>query len=141
VWRSTTYACTHYCTTLHLQLNSSFLLPTGLQAKGMPWCVAKGYDTFLPYSEFVDVSEVEDHTALTLWLDVNGERRQTALVNEMIYKLPFLIKYISNIFTLEEGDMIITGTPEGVAAVFPGDVMTAGVVGMPVFDMAVKVVE
>jgi 2-keto-4-pentenoate hydratase/2-oxohepta-3-ene-1,7-dioic acid hydratase in catechol pathway len=111
------------------------------QAKGLPWCVAKGYDTFLPHSELVDASAVHDHTALTLWLDVNGERRQTCTVDEMIFKLPFLIQYISNIFTLEEGDMIITGTPEGVAAVFPGDVMTAGVEGMPAFDMSVNVEE
>lgn len=111
------------------------------KAKGWPWAVAKGYDTFLPHGNFVPVGDVPDHTELTLWLDVNGERRQTAKVDDMIFKLPFLIQYISNIFTLEEGDMIITGTPEGVAAVFPDDTMTAGVEGAPAFDMSVKVVE
>lgn len=85
------------------------------------------------------VDDVTDHTDLTLWLDVNGERRQTAAVKDMVFKLPFLMRYISHIFTLEEGDMIITGTPEGVAAVFPDDTMTAGVEGSGAFDMTVKV--
>lgn len=125
-----------YCLALDMTARD---IQTAAKAKGWPWCVAKGYDTFLPYGPFVPVDDVTDHTDLTLWLDVNGERRQTAAVKDMVFKLPFLMRYISHIFTLEEGDMIITGTPEGVAAVFPDDTMTAGVEGSGAFDMTVKV--
>lgn len=54
----------------------------------------------------------------------------------MIFSIPTLIAHISTIFTLEEGDLILTGTPEGVSAVKPGDVMTAGIVGLEKYDIS-----
>ena len=97
--------------------------------KGHPWSVAKGYDTFCPVSGFIEADKIalED---CKLWLKVNGEMKQNGSTKDMIYSVPQLISYISGIFTLEAGDVIITGTPEGVGPVKPGQTVTAGIEGV-----------
>ncbi len=78
-----------------------------------------------------------DPNALAMWLDVNGERMQTGSTATMVYKVAFLISYLSQFFTLEPGDVISTGTPPGVGMgmkppryLRPGDVVTLGVKGL-----------
>lgn len=94
-----------------------------------PWAACKGWDTSLPVSEFVPVSDVSDHTKLNMWLKVNGEAepRQYGSPANMIFDLPTLISDVSNYHTLEPGDLLFTGTPEGVGPVKSGDVITAGI--------------
>ncbi len=91
---------------------------------GHPWSVSKGFDQFAPISHFISFndSSIPD---FNLELKVNGESRQKASTSEMIFGVQTLISYLSNIFTLEEGDLIFTGTPEGVSAVKAGDEVTA----------------
>ena len=102
-----------------------------LKTKGLPWEIAKGFDTACPLSDFVPASAVADPHALNLKLAVNGEIRQDGSSADMIHRVPQIVAYISGIFTLEPGDVILTGTPAGVGPVLAGDVMTAeiGTVG------------
>ena len=73
-----------------------------------------------------------------IWLDVNGERKQTGDLNQMIWKVPEMISYLSGLFTLMPGDIILSGTPAGVGAVSRGDVLQGHIDG--VGDIEVRVV-
>jgi fumarylpyruvate hydrolase len=97
--------------------------------RGHPWTVAKGFDTAAPVSEIVPAAEIGDPAALRLELAVNGELRQAGAVSDMILPVPEIIAHVSQVFTLDRGDLIFTGTPEGVGAVFPGERLTARLVG------------
>ncbi len=92
---------------------------------GRPWAVAKGFDTFAPLGPLTPADEVVDPQALDLRLTVNGEERQAGSTRDMIFPLPRLVSYLSGVFTLEPGDLIYTGTPEGVGPVEAGDVLEA----------------
>ena len=99
------------------------------------WIYSKGQDTFAPFGPcIVTADEIADPHALDLWLTVNGEIKQKSNTRHMIFKIPVLIADISAAITLEPGDIIATGTPEGVGAgrtpqewLWPGDVIEAGV--------------
>jgi len=101
-----------------------------LKAKGLPWEIAKGFDTSCPLSDFVPADSVADPHALNLKLAVNGEARQNGTSSDMINRIPQTIAHISAIFTLDPGDVILTGTPAGVGQVRAGDVMTAEIVSV-----------
>jgi 5-carboxymethyl-2-hydroxymuconate isomerase len=101
-----------------------------LKAKGLPWEIAKGFDTACPLSDFVPAAAVTDPHNLNLKLAVNGEVRQNGNSYDMINRIPQIIAHISAIFTLEAGDVILTGTPAGVGQVSAGDVMTAEIVSV-----------
>lgn len=102
------------------------------------WSKGKSSDNFGPIGPWlVTPDEVGDPNALAMWLDVNGERMQDGSTATMVYKVPFLISYLSQFFTLEPGDVISTGTPPGVGMgrkppryLRPGDVVTLGVEGL-----------
>ena len=91
-----------------------------------PWVFAKGFDTATPVSDFVPKSDISDPHNVRLWLKVDGMMRQDGNTQDMIFKIPYLISYISKNMTLEEGDLILTGTPEGVSAVKPGQKIVCG---------------
>jgi 2-keto-4-pentenoate hydratase/2-oxohepta-3-ene-1,7-dioic acid hydratase in catechol pathway len=101
-----------------------------LKAKGLPWEIAKGFDSACPLSDFVPASAVADPHNLRLRLSVNGELRQNGSSEDMIHRIPLIIANISAIFTLEPGDVILTGTPAGVGQVVAGDVMEAEIEGV-----------
>jgi len=94
--------------------------------KGLPWDIAKGFDTFLPLSRVIPKSAIPDPHNIEIFLKVNGETRQDASTNLMLFQIPRLLSDISKVMTLEPGDIVITGTPAGVGPVVPGDVMRAG---------------
>jgi 2-keto-4-pentenoate hydratase/2-oxohepta-3-ene-1,7-dioic acid hydratase in catechol pathway len=85
---------------------------------GNPWAVSKGFDTSAALSPFVEASNISNPQNLEIKLTVNGTLRQHSSTKNMIYTIDVLISYLSTVFTLEEGDIIYTGTPEGVAQVF-----------------------
>jgi 2-keto-4-pentenoate hydratase/2-oxohepta-3-ene-1,7-dioic acid hydratase in catechol pathway len=93
--------------------------------KGLPWEIAKGFDTACPLSSFVPAGSVSDPQDLRITLSVNGEPRQDGSTALMIHRMPELISYLSSIFTLEPGDLILTGTPAGVGPVKSGDRVVA----------------
>lgn len=92
-----------------------------LKAKGQPWERAKAFDGSCVLGEWVDVSEIADWKQVEYYFDVNAERRQTGHSANMIFDIASLLVEISHIFTLEPGDVIMTGTPAGVAALHSGD--------------------
>ncbi|XP_062108718.1 probable acylpyruvase FAHD1, mitochondrial [Humulus lupulus] len=97
------------------------------KAAGLPWTIAKGQDTFTPISPVLPKASVLDPDNLELWLKVDEEIRQKGSTKDMIFKIPFLISHISSFMTLFEGDVILTGTPEGVGPVKAGQKITAGI--------------
>lgn len=105
--------------------------------KGHPWSVAKGFDSFAPIGEFVSAGKIADPHNVTVRLLVNGETRQLGSTADMIFPIDELVSYCSSIFTLEAGDLIYTGTPEGVGPVVKGDTLVARVDGCP--DLTVSV--
>jgi 5-carboxymethyl-2-hydroxymuconate isomerase len=93
--------------------------------KGLPWSVSKGFDGSCPISTFYPLDHIEDIQNLNLKLSVNGQIRQDASTANMLFPVSELIAYISRIFTLEQGDLVLTGTPEGVGPLKPGDSVVA----------------
>lgn len=93
--------------------------------QGQPWTLAKGFDTSAPISEFLPVTIVGDPSILGVQLHVNGVLRQSSKTNNLIFPVDVLIAYISQFITLERGDIIYTGTPEGVSRVTHGDTLEA----------------
>ncbi|XP_074613459.1 uncharacterized protein LOC141873364 [Acropora palmata] len=94
--------------------------------KGWPWSLAKGFDTALPISELIPKEEIPDPNNVHLWLKVDDEIKQDGSTQDFIFKIPHLISYISQNMTLEEGDLILTGTPQGVSEVKPGQTIVCG---------------
>ncbi len=105
---------------------------------GSPWSIAKGFDTSAPVSEIIPAGQIKDPHALTLRCLVNGAERQKSSTGKMIFRIDKIIEFISSIFTLEEGDLIFTGTPEGVGEVRPGDVIQAELVGFTTITHTVE---
>ena len=92
---------------------------------GLPWSVAKGFDGACPISIFTSLDQIKDIQNLQIELYVNKKLRQKSSTKNMIFYIGILLEYISKIFTLEPGDVILTGTPEGVAAISSGDELYA----------------
>ena len=100
-----------------------------LQRKDSQWTRAKGFDTFCPVGAPVPVRDVR-LDELRVATRVNGQLRQEAGVGLMVFPIPFLLAYISAIMTLEPGDLIVTGTPEGVGPLAEGDDVEVEVSGV-----------
>lgn len=107
------------------------------KSKGRPWDVAKGFDQSAPISAILPASELETLTDAEICLQVNGELRQRANLNEMIWSVPEIISELSNFFELKAGDLIYTGTPSGVAAVSRDDRLQASVTGLAALDFKI----
>lgn len=105
--------------------------------RGEPWAVAKGFDTSAPISNVVPKARITDPNNLSLSLRVNGVFTQHGSTSDMVMKIPEIVSYLSSIFTLERGDCIFTGTPEGVAPVAAGDTLVAALDG--IVEMTVTV--
>ena len=93
--------------------------------KGLPWTLAKGFDTSAVISRFVPARRMPDPQAVEVELKVNGAIRQTGKTELQIFPVKHFIWYVSQFITLERGDLIYTGTPQGVAQVKPGDQLEA----------------
>jgi len=107
------------------------------KGKGLPWSVAKGFDTFAPLGPLVPADGI-DAGNLDIRLEINGEVRQQGNTSLMIFPLPSLIAYVSTVFTLVPGDLIYTGTPEGVGPIRRGDKLLATVSGLPPLEVTVE---
>jgi 2-keto-4-pentenoate hydratase/2-oxohepta-3-ene-1,7-dioic acid hydratase in catechol pathway len=100
-------------------------------AAGDPWFRSKNIDTFCPVGPYlVPVEEIQDPNNLDIRLTVNGEVRQQANTSAMIFKIPEIIAEISRYLTLESGDLIATGTPEGVSPIKAGDEIEVSIEGL-----------
>lgn len=99
-----------------------------LQRKDSQWTRAKGFDTFCPVGP--ERAGSDDLASLTVVTRVNGEERQRGTTSDMAFSIPFLLSYISNIMTLEPGDIVATGTPAGVGPLAAGDVVEVEIPGV-----------
>ena len=108
--------------------------------RGGQWAKGKGCDTFAPLGPFMaTIDEIEDVNNLSMWLTVNGKTFQNSNTSNLIFKIPFLVHYLSQFMTLLPGDVISTGTPFGVGLGFKpprylkaGDVVELGIDGLGV---------
>lgn len=98
--------------------------------KGHPWDVSKGFDQSAPVSAIRPAAEIGHPAQGAIWLEVNGETRQRANLSEMIWSVPEIVAELSTYFELRPGDLVFTGTPEGVGAVRPGDSLVGGIDGL-----------
>jgi fumarylpyruvate hydrolase len=90
---------------------------------GRPWEIGKAFEHSAPMTDIVPATDCGHLSQGAIWLKVNGEVRQQSDLTQLIWNIPEIIAHLSAIFELREGDLIMTGTPAGVAAVQPGDVM------------------
>ncbi|WP_017346328.1 fumarylacetoacetate hydrolase family protein [Pantoea sp. A4] len=105
----------------------------GLKKAGQPWEKSKGFDNSSPMSGFIPASEFQgDPQDTELKLVVNGEVRQHGTTADMIHKILPLIAYMSRFFTLRAGDVILTGTPEGVGPMRSGDTLEVSLAGQTI---------
>jgi len=106
---------------------------------GLCWSLAKGFDTSCPTSEFIPKEKIPDPQDVDLWLKVNGVQRQHGNTKDMVFKIPHLVSWVSQYFTLEPGDLLLTGTPAGVGPVRAGDKIECGL-GKELMSMQFSVV-
>ncbi len=109
-------------------------LQTAAKNSGKPWEAAKGFDASAPCGP---LTRDFDPSSGGIWLDVNGERRQSADLDQLIWSVPEIVAELSKLFKLLPGDVILTGTPAGVGPVVVGDVMTAGIDGLEGIEVRV----
>jgi len=105
-------------------------LQSDAKQQGRPWCTGKGFDYSAPIGPLFPVTELDQVDAAKIHLDVNGVTRQHSEIHKMIWNVSEVIAQLSQFYTLQPGDLIFTGTPEGVAAVVRGDVMEASIDGL-----------
>jgi len=105
-------------------------LQANAKAKGLPWDTAKGFDHSAPASELVPASTAGDLSTRTLSLEVNGELRQQARLDTMVFTVAEVLHELSKLYALKAGDLVFMGTPAGVAALVPGDRFHARVEGL-----------
>ena len=98
--------------------------------QGRPWETGKAFDQSAPMGPIYPRERVGDLSKGAIWLDVDGVRKQSSDLSQMIWSIPESISYLSGLFELQPGDAIFTGTPEGVGAVVSGNVLTGGVDGL-----------
>ena len=108
-----------------------------LQKKDDQWTRAKGFDTFCPVGPIV-CDELDLDAGLTIETHLNGERRQQGSTLDFIFSLRELLAYITSVFTLEPGDLLLTGTPSGIAPLSPGDRVEISIPGLGVLANAVE---
>lgn len=110
----------------------------GIQKKaGRPWEIGKAFERSAPVGPIHPVSQTGLLNEGSITLTVNGELRQEGNINQMIWKIPEMISYLSDYFELRAGDVILSGTPAGVGPVQQGDVMVLSAKGLGQFEVAV----
>ena len=105
-------------------------LQSRLKEKGQPWELGKAFDASAPISALLPASVCGHPRSGRIWLSINNQLKQQGDISDMIWSIPEVIQHLSAYFELRSGDLIFTGTPEGVGPVKPGDLISAGVDGL-----------
>lgn len=113
-------------------------LQSEAKSKGHPWTLAKGFNDSAPVSRFLDPKNFPDLQKIHFTCDINGERRQEGFTRDMIFSVKYLISYITQFITIKKGDLIFTGTPEGVGPLSIGDHIEAHLEGEKMMDFHVR---
>jgi 2-keto-4-pentenoate hydratase/2-oxohepta-3-ene-1,7-dioic acid hydratase in catechol pathway len=106
--------------------------------KGLPWELAKAFDGSAPVSNFVPKDQFANPYELGFKLDINGETRQVGNTKDLLFSFERIIAFVSQYITLKKGDLIFTGTPQGVSKVNPGDHLQGYLEGNKLLDFFVK---
>jgi fumarylpyruvate hydrolase len=101
-----------------------------MKKQGRPWCIGKGFDHSAPIGPITPAAQAGDIEHAEIHLQVNGQDRQRSQVSKLIWNIGETIEHLSAAWELQPGDLIYTGTPEGVAAVVAGDTLVGGVAGL-----------
>ncbi|MBK5143985.1 fumarylacetoacetate hydrolase family protein [Budviciaceae bacterium BWR-B9] len=109
-----------------------------MRKMGRPWEIGKAFDYSAPISPIHPVANCADVSKAAIWLQVNGEDHQRSGIDFLIWSVAETISYLSAFFELQPGDLIYTGTPEGVGPVVKGDTITCGVEGLT--DLTVTII-
>ena len=105
-------------------------LQNDMKKQGRPWCIGKAFDHGAPIGPITPADQAGDVGNAEIWVQVNGVDRQRSSVAKLIWNIGETIEHLSAAWELQPGDLIYTGTPEGVAAVVAGDTMVGGVGGL-----------
>jgi fumarylpyruvate hydrolase len=105
-------------------------LQNEMKKQGRPWCIGKGFDHSAPMGPITPVSQAGDVENAEIYVQVNGQDRQRSHVSKLIWNIAETIEHLSAAWELQPGDLIFTGTPEGVAAVVSGDTLEGAVAGL-----------
>ena len=101
-----------------------------MKKQGRPWCIGKAFEQSAPIGPITPAAQAGDVANAQIWLQVNGQDRQRSTVSKLIWNMAEIIEHLSAAWDLQPGDLIMTGTPEGVAAVVAGDTLVGGVAGL-----------
>jgi len=113
-------------------------IQTKHKEKGLPWELAKAFDNSAPISIFLPKSDYEDLYNLNFELKINGERRQIGHTKDLLFSFEKIISFVSQYITLKKGDLIFTGTPQGVGKINKGDKLEAWLEGKQLLNFDVK---
>ncbi len=113
-------------------------LQNDMKKQGRPWCIGKGFDASAPIGPIVPAAQAGGVLDASIELTVNAQPRQSSRTSKLIWSVAEVIEHLSAAWTLAPGDLIYTGTPEGVGAVVAGDTMVGRIEGLP--ELSVQVV-
>ena len=113
-------------------------LQSDMKKQGLPWCISKAFEQSAPISPIVSIATSGERLQGAITLDVNGSRRQTGDLKDLIWSVNETIEQLSNAWDLQPGDLIFTGTPAGVGAVVRGDVMAGAIEGVGSLRVVVR---
>ena len=113
-------------------------LQNDMKKQGRPWCIGKAFDQSAPIGPITPADEAGDIARAEIHLQVNGKDRQRSNVSKLIWSISETIEHLSAAWELQPGDLIYSGTPEGVGAVLPGDTMSGGVTGLEPIRVSVR---
>ena len=105
-------------------------LQNDMKKQGRPWCIGKGFDHSAPIGPITPVALAGDVANAEIYVQVNGQDRQRSTTSQLIWNIAETIEHLSAAWELQPGDLIYTGTPEGVGAVVAGDVLVGSVAGL-----------
>jgi fumarylpyruvate hydrolase len=105
-------------------------LQNEMKKQGRPWCIGKAFEYSAPIGPVTPAAQAGDIEQADIWLQVNGQDRQRSQIGQLIWNIAETIEHLSQAWELQPGDLIMTGTPEGVGAVQVGDLLEGGVTGL-----------
>ncbi len=105
-------------------------LQNDMKKQGRPWCIGKGFEHSAPIGPITPATQADGVAKAAIWLQVNGQDRQRSSTDKLIWNIAETIEHLSHAWELQPGDLIYTGTPEGVGAVVSGDLIEAGIDGL-----------
>jgi fumarylpyruvate hydrolase len=105
-------------------------LQNDMKKQGRPWCIGKGFEHSAPIGPITPAAQAGDIASAAIWLQVNGQERQRSRIDRLIWNIGETLEQLSSAWELQPGDLVFTGTPEGVGAVQRGDLLESGIDGL-----------